>query len=156
MGEMRQITNHFSAIATSVKEAVKETNITHQSLQQVAAHTKIQAEHLAEANNQQEKILAKANEQQEKMWRDLQTNLVNYKDTFGQVEKTAGALLNEINGHLKNYTETTHSSFQQLINLADNHFSNATNKLGASVEELDEVLGDLADTLARIPQNGNR
>ena len=49
-----------------------------------------------------------------------------------------------------------HSSFQQLINLADNHFSNATNKLGASVEELDEVLGDLADTLARIPQNGNR
>ena len=156
MGEMRQITNHFSAIATSVKEAVKESHTTHQSLQQVAAHTKIQAEHLAEANNQQEKILAKATEQQEKMWRDLQTNLVNYKDTFGQVEKTAGALLNEINGHLKNYTETTHSSFQQLVNLADNHFSNATNKLGASVEELDEVLGDLADTLARIPQNGNR
>jgi methyl-accepting chemotaxis protein len=145
MNEMRQITNHFSAIATSVKEAIKETQTTQQSLQQVAARAEAQAEHLAEAN-----------ERQEEMWRDLQTNLHKYKNTFEEVGKAADELLNQINGHLKNYTDTTHSSFQQLVNLADNHFSNATNKLGASVEELDEVLGDLADTLARIPQNGKR
>ena len=156
MNDMRQITSQFSAVAASVKEAIRETQATQKSLQQVAAHTETQAKHLAEANKQQEEILAKANERQEKMWRDLQSNLVNYKNTFEQVAKTAGELLNQINGHLKNYTDTTHSSFQQLVNLADNHFSNATNKLGASVEELGEVLGDLADTLARIPQNGKR
>lgn len=145
INDMRQITNQFSAIATSIKEAAIETHAAQRSLQQVAAHTETQAEHLAEANKRQEE-----------MWRNLQTDLVKYKDTFGQVGKAAGELLNQINGHLKNYTDTTHSSFQQLVNLADNHFSNATSKLGASVEELDEVLGDLADTLARIPQNGKR
>ncbi|MBL8207016.1 MAG: hypothetical protein JNM09_22475 [Blastocatellia bacterium] len=143
MSEMRQLTSQFSNIAANIKEAAKETQSTHRSLQQVAAETKIQAQHLAQTN-----------ERQEEMWRDLQNNLVKYKDTFGQVEKAASDLLSQIHDHLKNYTTTTHSSFQQLIDLADNHFTNATTKLGGTVNELGEVLGDLTDTLGQ--KNGRR
>jgi len=121
------------------------TQAAQKSLEQVATQTRIQAEHLA-----------KANERQEEIWRTLQSNLTRYTEAFTLVEKTAKSLLSEINDHLNNYTRTTHNGFQQLVEMADNHFSNATNKLGASVEELDEVLNDLADTLAKTRYNGTR
>jgi methyl-accepting chemotaxis protein len=145
MSEMRQITTQFSAIASSVKDATKETQATQQSLQQVAARTETQAKHLAQANARQAE-----------MWSELQTNLDQYKNTFEQVGKAAGNLLNQINEHLKDYMDTTHRSFQELVKQADEKLGNAAGRLGGSVDELGEKLDDLTEILGRIPQNGHR
>src|SRR5262245_1915127 len=129
----------------AVNKTMLGTQETQKAFEQIASQTRIQAEYLA-----------KVNERQEEMWRNIQANLNRYAETFSQVEGAARALLREINDHLNNYTKATHNGFQNLVEMADNHFSNATNKLGASVNELDEVLSDLADTLGRTRQNGAR
>ncbi len=137
--------DRITATVGAVNQAMRETQAAQKALEQVAERTRIQAEHLA-----------KANERQEEIWRTLQSNLTRYTEAFSLVEKTAKALLNEISDHLNNYTLTTHNGFQKLIEMADNHFSNAVSRLGASVEELDEALNDLADTLAKTRYNGTR
>ncbi len=137
--------DRITKTVAAANQTMLGTQAAQKALEQVATQTRIQAEHLA-----------KANERQEEIWRTLQSNLTRYTEAFSLVEKTAKALLSEINDHLNNYTRTTHNGFQQLVEMADNHFSNATNRLGASVEELDEVLNDLADTLAKTRYNGTR
>jgi len=45
--------------------------------------------------------------------------------------------------------DLTRQGYERLIAAADNHFANATQKLGASVNELDEYLQDLTDFLEK-------
>lgn len=137
--------DRITETVAAVNQTMLGTQAAQRALELVAEQTRIQAEHLA-----------KANERQGEIWRTLQSNLTKYTETFSQVENTAKALLSEISDHLNNYTQATHNGFQQLVEMADNHFNNATNSLGASVNELDEVLNDLADTLGKTRFNGQR
>jgi ABC-type transporter Mla subunit MlaD len=148
INNLQQVTAQVASTVRTIKSAAQEMQETQTALQQVAGQSEKQVENLAEANAHQAEA-----------WKTIQMNLDNYRDTFTQVESAADELLNQLNTHIKNYTEATNNGFRQMVEMADNHFSNATSKLGASVGELDDVLSDLADTLGRTHptkgQNGN-
>jgi prefoldin subunit 5 len=140
-----EIAGQVTATVEAINRSMLGIQSAQQALERVATETRIQAEHLAKANGYQEEI-----------WGNIELNLNRYNETFVQVEQAAQALLSQINDQLNNYTRATQNGFQKLVEMADNHFSNATNRLGASVGELDEVLSDLADTLGKTRSNGKR
>lgn len=145
---LKQVTTQVVSTVTAIESAAQEMQQTQASLQQVAGQTAEQVDSLADANARQAEV-----------WKTIQVNLDNYRDTFTQVESAADDLLSQLNAHIKNYIATTNNGFQQMTAIANNHFSDATSKLGASVSELNDVLSDLADTLGRAHpnrgQNGN-
>jgi hypothetical protein len=74
---------------------------------------------------------------------------------FGQTERAASELLNQISGHTTSYLEVTRKGYDEVVRVADEHFSQAAQKLGASVNELDEYLQDLTETLGKSTGGAN-
>jgi hypothetical protein len=129
----------------AANETMRETRAMREAFELVAEQTRAQADHLE-----------RANERQGEIWETLESDLTKYAETFSHVEKAANSLLSQISKDLNSYTELTRSSFKDLVEIADGHFSNATSKLGASVKELDEFLSDLTDKLENARHNGHR
>src|SRR6266571_2011109 len=67
-------------------------------------------------------------------------SMQRYEEVFRRVEDTAGKLLVQIDQHLRNYQETTQDGFDKLTSTANGFITDATSKLGATVNELDERL----------------
>jgi len=80
-------------------------------------------------------------------------SMQRYEDVFKRVEDDAGKLLVQITQHLHNYQVTTQQGFNQLTSTADGFITDATRKLGATVDELDEHLQDLTEILGRFRQD---
>jgi hypothetical protein len=74
----------------------------------------------------------------------------HYEEVFRRVEDTAGKLLIQIERHLRNYQETTQEGFDKLTSSANGFITDATQKLGATVNELDEYLQDLTEILGQF------
>lgn len=132
----------INAAVSSMTSAADKTAMTHQSLQKISDLTAEQIEDLSDAHRRQKE-----------MWE------TKYKQTFGTVENSAGALLEQIGTNLENYQQVCEKGFNKLIESSDGHFTSATQKLGASVSELDEVLQDLSESLTKFDggrKNGGR
>lgn len=142
--------NSINKILTTVaalEAAASETNQTQQNLQRVSEATKRQIEELGEANRLQATV-----------WERIQNSMTEYEATFGSVEKSASELFRQIDENLTKYQQVCESGFDKLVEISDEHFANAAQKLGASVSELDEHLQDLAESFAKIDggkSNGN-
>jgi methyl-accepting chemotaxis protein len=80
----------------------------------------------------------------------------HYDEIFSRVEATSEKLLGQIDQHLRNYMQVTQQGFDHLTHTADVHFTNASSKLGATVNELDERLQDLTGILERFSSRGER
>jgi hypothetical protein len=80
----------------------------------------------------------------------IMSSLHRYEEVFQRVEDAAGNLLMQIEQHLRNYQETTQEGFDKLTNTANGFISDATAKLGVTVNELDEHLQDLTEVLGRF------
>jgi len=141
--DLRQISTQVSAIATitaGTTQTMKETQI---AVQQVAGLTASQIERLAEANRLQQET-----------WNRIGDSMGQYQQVFGQVEREASALLTQIAQHIDTQIETSRRWFEELYKVSNEHFANATQRLGASVSELDEYLQELTEVLrkARPPR----
>jgi len=79
-------------------------------------------------------------------------SMQRYDEVFRRVEDAAGKLLVQIEQHLRNYQETTQEGFDKLTSTANGFITDATNRLGVTVNELDEHLQDLTEILGRIPR----
>jgi hypothetical protein len=74
-------------------------------------------------------------------------SMQRYDEVFRRVEDAAGKLLVQIEQHLRNYQETTQDGFDKLTSTANGFITDATNRLGVTVNELDEHLQDLTEIL---------
>ena len=83
-------------------------------------------------------------------------SMQHYEDVFRRVEETAGKLLVQIERHLRNYQETTQEGFDKLTSTANGFITDATQKLGATVNELDEYLQDLTEIFRQLPAIGEQ
>ena len=95
-------------------------------------------------------------EQQETVWHGISANLGNYQSLFKQTEVSATNLLGQIGTNLTNYQEVTQNGFNGLVQTADQHFTNAVQRLKGTVDELGDVLEDLTEQLEHLKSNGNR
>jgi hypothetical protein len=144
----RTSVQQINAAVTSITSAADKTATTHQSLQKISDSTAEQLEELSSAHHRQRE-----------MWTAIHNTMEQYKQTFSTVENSAGALLEQIGTNLENYQQVCEKGFNKLIESSDGHFTSATQKLGASVSELDEVLQDLSESFTRFDggrQNGSR
>ena len=144
---LNKIANEVNAMASSAAGAAHSATESQKSLQQISLQTASQLERLAEANQRQQVV-----------WTGIQESMKQFQTIFGQTERAAAQLLNQISGHTTSYLEVTKKGYDEVVKVADEHFSQAAKKLGASVNELDEYLQDLTETLdkARGGANGGR
>jgi predicted nucleic acid-binding Zn-ribbon protein len=144
---LTRIANEVNAMASSAAGAASSATESQRSLQQVSAQTSMQLERLAQAN-----------ERQEAVWRGIHDSMREFQAVFGQTERVASELLDQISGHTTSYLEVTKKGYEEIVKVADEHFSEASKKLGASVSELDEYLQDLNETLGKSTGgiNGSR
>jgi hypothetical protein len=142
---LNKIANEVNAMASSAAGAARSA--TERSLQQISVQTASQLERLAEANQQQRAV-----------WIGIQESMKQFQMIFGQTERAASELLNQISGHTTSYLEVTKKGYEEVVKVADEHFSQAAKKLGASVDELDEYLQDLTEILGKATggPNGGR
>lgn len=60
----------------------------------------------------------------------------------------------QIDQILHSYREVVRQGFEEVVQLADDHFKNATKHLGGSIEELDEALQHLTELLEQARHDG--
>jgi len=67
-------------------------------------------------------------------------------------------LLTRISQGLKDYVDTSQKGMTKIVKVSDEHFANATGKLGSAVSELDDVLQGLTEAIhsLRSAANGAR
>lgn len=128
----------ITTAAASIGDAATKASDVHQQLQLISER------------------LRESQEQQEKVWQGISDNLGNYQSLFKQTEGSATSLLGQIGTNLTNYQEVTQNGFNGLVQAADQHFTNAVQKLKGTVDELGDVLEDLTEQLENIKSNGNR
>ena len=98
--------------------------------------------------------LAQANQAQADTWKQIQSSMQQYEQVFHRVEQNAGALLTQIGQQLRDYTQITQKGYEDLGKMADEHFRTAVKRLGSSVNELEEYLLNLNDTLVKVQPTG--
>lgn len=133
-----RMVSEANATVASISGAVKNIRETHEAVQRVAAFAAKQVESLSDGNREQQAV-----------WGRIRSSMEEYEAMFGRVESNAGRLLDNIGQHLTNYIQVSQRGFEGLVKTSDEHFRNATTKLGTSVEQLDEVLQDLAEDLGK-------
>jgi hypothetical protein len=135
---LNKIANEVNAMASSAAGAAHSATESQRSLQQISMQTASQLERLAEANQRQQAV-----------WTGINESMKQFQLIFGQTERAASQLLNQISGHTTAYLEVTKKGYDEVVRVADEHFTQAAKKLGASVSELDEYLQDLTASLER-------
>jgi hypothetical protein len=130
-------------MVTAATNAMKNLKDTSDSIERVARLATAQAERLGETNRQQAEVQQR-----------LAVNLQRYQQIFHEVEQAGGQLLEQIEQHLRRYMATTQQGFEHLTQAADEHFANASRRLGDTVTGLDEHLQDLTDILERLGRFG--
>lgn len=141
--DVQKVTADFSALATSLAGATKAMRDTQLAAQQVAGLAAGQLEHLATANRDQQSV-----------WQGIARNMEQYRAVFSKVEEDTSKLLDQISQHLTDYVEVSQKGFEGLITVSDQHFATATQRMAASVNELDEVLQGLSETFSQPSRNG--
>jgi hypothetical protein len=144
---LNKIASEANAMASAMVGAARSTSESQKALQQVSAHTTSQLERLAEANKRQQEV-----------WASIHNSMEQYKNAFTQTERAARELLGQIAKHVDSHLELTKKGYGDIVRIADEHFAQATQRLGASVNELDEKLVDLTEALenVKVRTDGNR
>jgi hypothetical protein len=126
---LQEIANQVSAMVTASAGAVRSTTENQHALQQISAQ---------------------ANQSQQDAWDGIRASMEQYKAAFSETERAATDLLAQIAQNVNSHLELTRRGYEQLVSIADDHFAQATQRLGTSVDQLDEHLQDLTESLERL------
>jgi len=155
----KQVLNDYATLTRSVESLMAQANTAVTALSGSARSikdTQDSMQRVANLSSTQIEQFTHAAGEQDSLWKRIELSMQRYREVFAQVEDEAGSLLGEINGHLTKYVQTTERGFQRLVQASDEHFANATSKLGNSVGVLDETLETLTETLEKLSRrNGN-
>ena len=131
----KSVTRNLSQIATQTSAMVAAAAGSTKAIQEAG----VAIEHVAQ--------LAAS---QIESFRGIIGSMQRYDEIFGNVQDTAGKLLVQIDQHLRGYQQTTKDGYEKLTILVNSSLADATSKLGATVNELDEHLQDLTEILGRV------
>jgi hypothetical protein len=134
---LQQISTDASTCTTAMSGAAKSVKDSQDGLQRVAGLSSTQVEKLSLAGR----------EQQEFIGRITQT-MQQYEQTFAKVETSASSLLKTLDRNLSQHLELCKKGYESLVEVSNNHFVNATERLGSTVDELGEYLQDFSEVLA--------
>jgi hypothetical protein len=135
LSEYTAVTRNLSQIATQTSAMVAAAAGSTKAIQEAG----VAIEHVAQ--------LAAS---QVESFKVITGSMQRYAEIFRNVQDTAGKLLVQIDQHLRGYQETTKDGYEKLTILVNSSLADATSKLGATVNELDEHLQDLTEILGRV------
>ncbi len=156
---LEEIIREFSKVVAGLRQTSETSAASVAEIRSAATLIGDAATKASEVHRQLQVIsesVKESQENQEKVWQGLSENLGNYQTLFKQTEGSATNLLGQIGTNLTNYQEVTQSGFNGLVQAADQHFTNAVQKLKGTVDDLGDVLEDLTEQLERLRSNGNR
>jgi len=137
--DVRRVTVDLGSAASSVKDAVTLVNEIQAALQLTATHSVRQLEKLGDAHSSQEEL-----------WKSIDSSMEHYRNVFSQVEGHTQGLLGNLATHLSNFSETTSQHFDKLVSVANDHVSDAVNKLRGAINELESSVQELSESLSRF------
>lgn len=137
---LAQVVREVSGATSDLAGTARSARETHEAIERIAGLATKQIEDLAVANIDQREV-----------WRQIHDRMEHYQQVFAKVEGESGVLLKQIAQHLADYVQTSQRGFDGLVKVADDHFANATKRLGGSVNELEELLSTLTEELSRRP-----
>jgi hypothetical protein len=142
LSKLQQVSMDAGTCTTAMSGAAKSVKDSQEGLQRVAGLSSSQVEKLSMAGLEQQELLER-----------IARAMTQYEQTFVKVESSASALLQTLERNLGQHLELCKRGYDKLIEVSDEHFSSATQRLGASVDELSEYLDDLSEVMAgRVPE----
>ena len=138
ISKLQQVSSDTGVSTTAMAGVAKSVRDSHEAIKTISSLATSQIEKLADANRTQDE-----------MWKRILGSMEQYRTTFGQVENSAGRMIEQISKHLSQHLEVCKRGYEGLVQVSDEHFANATQRLGASVDELGEYLQDLADAFEK-------
>jgi hypothetical protein len=141
--DLQSTATELRAVAGAAAAATKSMKEASEAAQRVVSLTEKQADRLAESLRHQDEA-----------WQKMPGSLRQYQQIFGQVETTAGHLFMQIDQSLQTYREVVKQGFEEVVQVADGHFKNAVQHLGASIGELDETLQHLTEIFEQARVDG--
>lgn len=142
LNKLQQVSADAGTCTTAMSGAAKAVKDSQEGLQRVAGLSTSQVEKLSVAGRDQQDLLERISKAMEE-----------YQQTFSKVETSASALLQTLERNLAQHLEICKRGYESLAKVSDEHFASATQRLGASVDELSEYLQDLSEALAATRSN---
>jgi hypothetical protein len=134
---LQQVTADAGVCTTAMSGSAKALKDSQDALQRVASLTYSQVEKLSLVGREQQELVAR-----------IAQTMEQYEQTFGKVESSASSMLQILEKNIAQHLQLCQRGYESLIKVSDEHFTAATQRLGASVDELQDYLQDLSDTLA--------
>lgn len=98
--------------------------------------------------------LVEKNAESLKVIMDRQSDIVTkYEIVVRDLDKTLSTVLTQVTSSIENYSARVKSSLETTLGQFDNHLSNATAKLGGTVQDLSESLEDLVELASKSKGN---
>jgi hypothetical protein len=137
IAKLQQVSTDAGVCTTAMSGAAKAVKDSQDGLQRVAGLSSTQVEKLSEAGREQQELLER-----------ISQAMTQYQQTFEKVESSASALLQTLERNVGQHLELCKRGYESLISVSDEHFATASQRLGASVDELSEYLQDLSEVMA--------
>jgi hypothetical protein len=137
LAKLQQVSSDAGTCTTAMSGAAKSLKDSQEGLQRVAGLSSTQVEKLSLAGREQQELLGR-----------ISQAMAQYQQTFTKVESSASTLLQTLEKNIVQHLELCKRGYESLVKVSDDHFVSATQRLGATVDELSEYLQDLSDGMA--------
>jgi hypothetical protein len=137
LAKLQQVSSDAGTCTTAMSGAAKSVKDSQEGLQRVAGLSSTQVEKLSLAGREQQELLGR-----------ISQAMAQYQQTFTKVESSASTLLQTLEKNIVQHLELCKRGYESLVKVSDEHFVSATQRLGATVDELSEYLQDLSDVMA--------
>jgi len=134
--KLQQVAADAGVCTTAMSGAARSVKDSQDSLQRVAGIASTQVERLSISTREQQEFFAR-----------IPQTMQQYENTFTKVETSASSLFQTLEKSLAQHFQLCQRGYESLIKVSDEHFAEATKRLGASVTELQENLQDLSEIL---------
>jgi hypothetical protein len=138
--KLQSVASDAGTCTTAMSGAAKAVKDTQDGMQRIAGLSSAQVEKLSLAGREQQELLER-----------ISQAMTQYQQTFSKVEASASSLLQTLERNLGQHLELCKRGYEGLVQVSDEHFSTATQRLGQSVDELSEYLQDLSEVMATKP-----
>jgi len=83
-------------------------------------------------------------------WASMSSTLGAYEEAFDKVQRSSASVLQDINTGAAQFSNITKDHFQSYAKLSNEALSDAVQKMGAIVDDLNELLDEVKDLLANL------